>query len=123
MFINAQYGDTAEEVRTFGERYGISIYRDPEIDALADLEGLAAQLSALDLLVSVSNTTAHLAAATGVPTWLHVPDGNKRLWYWLDAGGYSPWYRGVVISRSPLGPALGALGMGLDHASRRGVKD
>jgi tetratricopeptide (TPR) repeat protein len=108
-FINAQYGDVEQEQAAAEQAHGISILRDPDIDPLRDLDGLAAQLLALDMLVTVSNSTAHLAAALGVPTLIYVPEGHKRLWYWLDHGAYSPWYRSASIIRGPLKDALGSL--------------
>jgi hypothetical protein len=108
-FVNVQYGDTADEVKAAEKAYGICIRSDPNINALRDLDALSAQLAALDFVVTVSNTTAHLAAALGVPTWLYVPDGRKRLWYWFDRGHYSPWYRSVWICRDRLPDAMAAL--------------
>jgi hypothetical protein len=45
----------------------------------------------------VSNTTAHLAGALGKPTWVMVPHGNARLWYWFKDRPESPWYPQVNV--------------------------
>ncbi|MGA8937689.1 MAG: hypothetical protein WB439_00865 [Acidobacteriaceae bacterium] len=44
----------------------------------------------MDLVVTIDNSTAHLSAALGVPTWVllpHAPD-----WRWLLDRDDSPWY-------------------------------
>ena len=49
-------------------------------DALGDFADTAAAVSALDLVITVDTSTAHLAGAIGKPVWLllaHTPD---RCW-------------------------------------------
>lgn len=99
IFINIQYGSSAKEIAEFYDLTGVRLVDDPEIDSLKDLDAFAAQLAALDLVVSVSNSAAHLAGALGVPTVVLAPDRHKRLWYWFERGSFSPWYRSVSILR------------------------
>ncbi|MDF3030953.1 MAG: hypothetical protein K0R03_1511 [Moraxellaceae bacterium] len=99
QFISLQYGDVADDLRRAKEELGVEIYVDPEIDAFNDLDGLAAQANALDLLITTSNSTAHLAAATNAPTWVILPMGSGLLWYW----GYKPqcrWYPHIRLFRT-----------------------
>jgi ADP-heptose:LPS heptosyltransferase len=49
-------------------------------------------IAACDAVVTVSNTTAHLAGALGKPTCVLVPFGHARIWYWLKDRPDSPWY-------------------------------
>jgi tetratricopeptide (TPR) repeat protein len=98
-FINIQYGNVNNELEAVTDKYGVRIVDDSTVDSLVDLDTYAAQLSALDMVITVSNSAAHLAGALGVPTWLFVPDHHKRLWYWFDQGVHSPWYRSVRIFR------------------------
>jgi tetratricopeptide (TPR) repeat protein len=102
-FVNLQYGDVRAEVEALPDRYNSNIIVDPEVDSLSDLDGFAAQVAALDAVVTISNTTAHFAGALGVPTWVCLPRGHKQLWYWFAAGDYSPWYRSIRIQRSAPG--------------------
>ena len=99
-FLNLQYGDVTEEIETLRAAHGVDVLCDPAVNALTDLDALAAQVSACDAIVTVSNTTAHFAGAVDVPTVLYVPDGRKRHWYWFDKGRHSPWYRTVRIVRA-----------------------
>ena len=49
-------------------------------------------MSACDAVVTVSNTTAHLAGALGRPIWVLVPYGRAQFWYWFKRGDDMPWY-------------------------------
>lgn len=103
-FVCLQYGATAEEHAAlrglFGERYIV----DPEIDAQNDLAGLADQIAALDLTVTVSNITAHLAGSLGRPVWLLAPPTGRSLFFYLMAEGEgTPWYPSMRIFRRSLG--------------------
>ena len=100
-FVNLQYGDTAEALKKASDAFGASIIEDPDIDALADLDGFASQVAAMDLVISTSNTAAHMAGALGVPTFCMVPRalGGGRRWYWFGEGQYAPWYRALRLFR------------------------
>ena len=57
----------------------------------------AAQVAAMDLVVSISNTTAHIAGALGVPTWVLLSE--VPLWRWFQDETNSPWYPSVQLFR------------------------
>lgn len=93
FWVDVQYGDTAEERAAVITAGGPEIWRDPDIDPLQDLDAAAAQVAALDLVITSSNTAAHLAGALGVPTWLLLPaPGYGLLWYWFLDRSDSPFY-------------------------------
>ena len=89
-FINLQYGDVETEVAKFESNTSLKIYQDQEIDPLVNLDGFAAQISALDLVISTSNTTVHMAGALGKRVWTllpHIPD-----WRWTLDREEALWY-------------------------------
>jgi Tfp pilus assembly protein PilF len=92
-FVNLQYGDTA------AERAGTPLVHDATIDPLRDLDGFAAQVAAMDLVITTSNTTAHMAGALGVETWTLLPAGPGLLWYWFQGRDDSPWYPSMRLFR------------------------
>jgi len=96
-FIDLQYGDTAEERKAVEDEFGVKIERLEEIDNTLDIDGLAALITACDLVASVSNTNAHLAGALGKPTWVFAPFGHARFWYWFKGKPDSPWYPRVRV--------------------------
>ncbi|MFP6723148.1 MAG: tetratricopeptide repeat protein, partial [Candidatus Poribacteria bacterium] len=97
FFINLQYGDVEEEIDAFTDDTKISIYQDKEIDSLQSLDDFASQIAALDLIISTSNTTVHMAGALGRPVWtlLHyAPD-----WRWQLDRSDTPWYPSMTLYR------------------------
>lgn len=100
LFVSLQYGDVAAEAAAASAETGARILVDPEVDSLLDLDLYAAQVAAMDLVVTVSNTAVHVAGAVGAPTWLMLPRGNGLLWYWLLCHGeHCPWYPSIRVFR------------------------
>lgn len=98
-WVNLQYGDTREDRKRFMNQFGFSITHLDDIDNFNDIDGLAALTGACDLVVTVSNTTAHLAGALGIPTMVMLPYGVGRLWYWHHDQASSPWYPSCSMIR------------------------
>lgn len=93
-FVSLQYGDITQDLAVLRELAPGRIVHDPEIDQLADLDGFAAQIAALDAVVSVSNTTIDMAGMLGMPT-LHIRnDKASEIW---PRSGPSPWYPEMVF--------------------------
>jgi len=99
VFINLQYGNTQEEQAHLKEDQGLELINIQEIDNFNDLDGLAALIEACDVVVTVSNTTAHLAGALGKPVYLILPNGSGLLWYWHLKRSDNPWYPSMHIYR------------------------
>lgn len=96
-FFDLQYGETDADRQAVAETLGVTIHDDREIDQRTDLDGFAAQIAALDLVITTSNSTAHMAGALGRPTWVllpFVPD-----WRWQISGESSLWYAGARLMR------------------------
>jgi Flp pilus assembly protein TadD len=102
-YVDLQYGDTGAERADVERELGIEVERLDEIDNTNDIDGLAALITACDAVVTVSNTTAHLAGALGKPVWVFVPYGHARIWYWFKDGERSPWYPRVQVRRQASG--------------------
>jgi hypothetical protein len=71
-FVNLQYGDRRDELRAVCDQSGI-VVRDLAQDIGADIDELAAAIEALDLVITVDNTIAHLSGALGKRVWILVP--------------------------------------------------
>ncbi|KWO79602.1 hypothetical protein WM31_30115, partial [Burkholderia ubonensis] len=59
----------------------------------------AAFIGALDLVITVCTSVAHLAGALGAPTWVLL-DANPH-WPWLLERRDSPWYPSATLYRQP----------------------
>ena len=92
-----QYGDTKEELNTFKQKSNIEIINIDEVDLFNDFESIAALLKNLDLYIAVSNSTAHLSAALGVPTWIIKPKIHAVFHYWNQPNNTTPWYSSVKL--------------------------
>ncbi len=99
QFINLQYGDVTDDLEGFQEQFGVPIYRDPSVNALLDIETFAAQVAALDLVISIDNSTVHVAGSLGIPTWLMLPFAPEYRWL-LDRSD-CVWYDSVRLYRQP----------------------
>ncbi|MFZ5699095.1 MAG: hypothetical protein ACOY9J_10355 [Pseudomonadota bacterium] len=100
VFINVQYGERSDDLTELA-RAGLPIpVTDDSIDAYQDLDGLLAQLGALDGLVSVSNSTVHLAGASGVPCQVLLPHARPIFWYWGYDVERTPWYPSLRLWRN-----------------------
>lgn len=98
-FVDLQYGDTRAEREAAERELGIRIEHLDDVDNMNDIDALAALIAACDCVVAVSNVTAHLAGAIGQRTWVMVPHGSGRLWFWFHQGEDSPWYPRVHVRR------------------------
>lgn len=98
-FVNLQYGATTEEVAQASRTFGARIVTDHQIDPLVNLDAFAAQVAAMDLVITTSNTTAHFAGALNVPTWVFIPMGFGGMWHWFLEREDSPWYPSARLFR------------------------
>ena len=88
-----------DELNEFETETGLKIFTDKDINPSGDLDNFAAQVASMDLVITISNTTAHMAGALGVPIWNILPTGPGRLWYWFLSGSTSPWYKSMRLFR------------------------
>jgi tetratricopeptide (TPR) repeat protein len=98
-FMSLQYGDRGNDIEALRSKRGLDVIEDKEINPMGDLDQFAAQVAAMDMVVTISNTTAHIAGALGVPVLNMTPTGPGRLWYWFIEGSKSPWYDSMRIFR------------------------
>lgn len=102
-FVNLQYGDTDADIATAHARHGATLHSLPGLDRFNDMDGMLALVDALDLTLSTSNITAHLAGALGKECWLllhHVP-----FWYWGWTAAAAPFYPSITPFRQGAGGA------------------
>ena len=68
-------------------------------DELLDFGDTAAACAAMDLVLSVDTSVAHLGGALGRPTWVLLPHAAD--WRWLLDRSDSPWYPTTRLYRQP----------------------
>jgi tetratricopeptide (TPR) repeat protein len=100
-FVSLQYGDTAEEIARAQAELGVTVVDYRDVDNFNDIDGLASLIKACDLVVSVDNTTVHLAGALGQDTRVLLPALPD--WRWALGRDDSPWYASLKLYRQERG--------------------
>ena len=98
-FVCVQYGDCAKILNDVKEAIGVEVLQDTEIDPITDVDGFAAQIAAMDLVLSIDNSTVHLAGALDVPVWTLLPYSPD--WRWMLDRDDTPWYPSMRLFRQP----------------------
>jgi tetratricopeptide (TPR) repeat protein len=96
-FISLQYGDNTRDLADLKAQTGIDVHWDRDVDPLGDMDPFAAQIAALDLVISVDNSTVHFAGALGKPCWVLLPVNSD--WRWLMDRPKSLWYQSLDLMR------------------------
>ncbi len=99
-FVNLQYGECEAELLRLRQQHGIDIHDWTDADPLTDLDGFCAQVAALDLVISIDNSTVHMAGALGTPTWVLLPLSPD--WRWMLDRNDSVWYPSLRLFRQPV---------------------
>ena len=97
--ISLQYGDISTELHGSVIAGNRRLLIRNDVDMTQNIEGVLKLIQSCDLIVTTSNTTAHLAGASGIETFLLAPKGISKHWYWYacDERGYSLWYPSIRI--------------------------
>ncbi|MDC2979018.1 tetratricopeptide repeat protein [Pelagibacteraceae bacterium] len=95
--INLQYGDVNEEIKNFNNNTNNKLLCIKDLDLNNDFEGIASLLKSLDIFITISNSTAHLAGSLGVKTILIKPENYALFHYWNQKKNRTPWYESVEL--------------------------
>ena len=97
QYVNLQYGSQRQRLfeRDDIDRSRVIDFND--LDLKNELDHALALIQALDLVITVDNSTAHFAAAMGKPVWLLTPSTPD--WRWGLKAERSVWYPSVVLFR------------------------
>jgi hypothetical protein len=96
-FVCLQYGDCTKILDDLREATGVEVLQDTEIGPVTDVDGFAAQIAALDLVVSIDNSTVHLAGALDIPVWTLLPYAPD--WRWMLNRADALWYPSMRLFR------------------------
>ena len=97
-FINLQYGDVNDEIKRINKEIKNEIKIIKDIDMLNDIQRMGSVINELDLVVTISNSTAHLSGAIGKDTILMLSKGKGNLWYWIKGDDKkAKWYSSIEI--------------------------
>lgn len=94
-FVSLQYGQIEHDLTILTNAEPARILHDEAVDQLVDMDLFAAQVAAMDAVVTISNTGAHLTGALGIPSVFILGDGFKRSW--PVEGDRTPYYPSAVL--------------------------
>src|ERR1700728_186919 len=97
-WVSLQYGDHGV-LRNQAAEANAPILIDPLVNQFSDIDLFAAQVAAMDLVITIDNSTAHMAGALCAPTWVLLP--FVPAWRWLLSRPDSRWYPTLRLSRQP----------------------
>lgn len=100
-FISLQYGNIARDLEALQCETGHVVHWDKEIDPTQFLDPFTAQIAAMDLVISVDNSTVHFAGTIGKPCWVMLPVNSD--WRWLTERTSSIWYDSLQLWRQRIG--------------------
>ncbi len=90
ILADLQYESTPDECDRLSQLSGNPVIRLSEVDSYNDIDGLVAMIKNCHEVVSIQNTTVHLAGGCGVKTHVLLP---KTLdWRWSKGYDYGIWY-------------------------------
>ena len=97
-FVSLQYGDdfraTLAELSPAARS---NVFDDPDVDHGRRLDQNFAQVQACDAVLTIDNSTAHIAGALAKPVWTLLPEYCD--WRWSTGGATSPWYPSMRLLR------------------------
>lgn len=95
QFVNLQYDDCSAELAELEARYPGRILNFPELDQFNDLDGVAALMSCMDLIIAPATTVVELAGALGRPTLL-LSNSSELHWRKRPGTSVDVWHRSVT---------------------------
>ena len=98
-FISLQYGEVGEDISEVKKRLGVDIHVDGKVNPLKSADDWFAQIGAMDLVISVDNSTIQVSGSQGVPTWTlvnYVPE-----WRFGMSGVGHDWHPSIRVYRQP----------------------
>ncbi|MGQ9368577.1 tetratricopeptide repeat protein [Azospirillum sp. ST 5-10] len=97
QFVSLQYDAAAADLAAARAAGRTNLWPNANPDLRDDLEDLAAQVAALDAVVTIAGINAHMAGALGRPGLVLLP--RTPLWFWFDRGADCPWYPSLRLIR------------------------
>ena len=97
IFLDLQYNDTQDERNKLFKDHSIRVHKIEAVDNFNDINGVTSLVDICDFIITISNTNAHISGALGKKTFLLLPRGKGKLWYWNSYNGKSLWYPSIEI--------------------------
>ncbi len=112
-FVSLQYDEPTAGFDRLDAGLPQGLVTSRPIDQMVDVDGFAGQVSATDGVLTISNTTAHMAGSIGVPCVVLLDDLHHLTWPY--EGQQSPFYPHLVTIRQAGRPWKNVIALGLER--------
>jgi hypothetical protein len=97
-YISLQYDEDSCSLDRLRDSSGRPVEGAQGIDQIADMDAFAGQVASVDIVVTISNTTAHMAGALGVPCLVLLDDLDHL--FWPQRATKTPFYPATRLIRA-----------------------
>lgn len=94
-FVNLQYTDETKSINELEKQLNKKIFLDHGIDCFNDILGLAKLIKSCDVVITISNSNAHIAGKLKVKTFLLIPQYAGTFWYWQEDSLNNSYYPSI----------------------------
>jgi tetratricopeptide (TPR) repeat protein len=97
--INLQFGDVKHEISSFKDKNKIEFYEFKNLNITKEIDKLMSLINKLDLVITIQNTTAHLALSIGKKTFVLLSYAPPRFYWYGPNTEKSYWYPEATLYR------------------------
>jgi tetratricopeptide (TPR) repeat protein len=101
VYVSLQYNQRLDDVDDYNKQAAAPLVTDLSFVPVGDIDAWATQHAAMDEVLSIQNSSVHLAGALGVPATIFLPSAGS--FHWGDAHSPNPWYRSVTVCQQKPG--------------------
>jgi tetratricopeptide (TPR) repeat protein len=97
--INLQFGDVKHEISSFKDKNKVEFYEFKNLNVTKEIDKLMSLINKLDLVITIQNTTAHLALSIGKKTFVLLSYAPPRFYWYGPNTEKSYWYPEATLYR------------------------
>jgi tetratricopeptide (TPR) repeat protein len=97
--INLQFDDVKDEISFFKDKNKVEFYEYKNLNITTEIDKLMSLINKLDLVITIQNTTAHIALAVGKKTFVLLSYAPPRFYWYGPNPEKSYWYPEATLYR------------------------
>ena len=97
--ISLQFGDVKDEISLFKDKNKVELYEYKDLNITKEIDKLMSLINKLDLVITIQNTTAHIALSIGKKTFVLLSYAPPRFYWYGPNTEKSYWYPEATLYR------------------------
>jgi tetratricopeptide (TPR) repeat protein len=97
--ISLQFGDVKDEISLFKDKNKVELYEYKDLNITKEIDKLMSLINKLDLVITIQNTTAHIALSIGKKTFVLLNYAPPRFYWYGPNTEKSYWYPEATLYR------------------------